>query len=237
MNRKLSDEQIDLIAKNLLNDFALDGETLDEIAESPKLWRNVQNRIEAEKTRREKSWFFVFRPQILAFGALAVGICFGLAIMLLNSKTDSNSPIARQNSIDEKVKTSEILAIAPSKEDSYKPEISKELKATPEKNSLKNAVPKTKFTAKNQTAELSTGPLRKSLKKENSPKTEETKTDFIALSYAANTDSGQIVRVKVPRSMMVSLGLTTNVEKNSELVTAEVILGDDGAARAIRFVQ
>ena len=93
------------------------------------------------------------------------------------------------------------------------------------------------YIAKNQTNELKK--LNKPSKKEISPKaaTEETKTDFIALSYAANTDSGQIVRVKVPRSMMVSLGVTTNTEKSSELVTAEVILGDDGAARAIRFVQ
>jgi len=57
------------------------------------------------------------------------------------------------------------------------------------------------------------------------------------LSYAANTDSGQIVRVKVPRSMMVSLGLKSNVEKESELVSAEVVIGDDGAARAIRFIR
>jgi hypothetical protein len=231
MDRKLSDEQIDRIAKNLLQDFVLDNETLDEIAESPKFWRNVRNEIEAEKTRREKSWFFVFRPQIVAFGALAIAACFGLAMMFLNSKTNSNSPIAQQNSIDEKVETSEISATAPSEEYSSKPETSKEFRATPKKVLVKNAVPKTRFIAKNQTAELSTKQLSKS------PKTEETKTDFIALSYTANTDSGQIVRVKVPRSMMVSLGITTNVEKNSELVTAEVILGDDGSARAIRFVQ
>jgi hypothetical protein len=239
MDRKLSDEQLNRIAKNLLKDFALDNETLDEITESPTLWRNVRNNIEAEKERREKSWFFAFRPQILTFGALAIVICFGLAIMFLNSKTDSNLPIARQNSIDENAKASESLVISPSKEDTAKPAISKEFRATPKKVSMKNAVPKTRFIAGNQTAGLSTKQLNKSSEKEVSPKTttEETKTDFIALSYAANADSGQIVRVKVPRSMMVSLGITTNVEKNSELVTAEVILGDDGAAQAIRFVQ
>ena len=51
------------------------------------------------------------------------------------------------------------------------------------------------------------------------------------------TESGQILSVKVPRSMMVALGVTTNAERNSEMVKAEVIVGDDGAARAIRFMK
>jgi len=45
------------------------------------------------------------------------------------------------------------------------------------------------------------------------------------------------VRVKVPSSMMVSLGVATTVEKESELVSAEVVIGDDGLARAIRFIR
>ena len=66
---------------------------------------------------------------------------------------------------------------------------------------------------------------------------EKIKTDFIALSYSSAAESGQILNVKVPRSMMVALGVTSNVENISELVNAEVVMGDDGLARAIRFVQ
>ena len=129
-----------------------------------------------------------------------------------------------------------------SSKDNFKsPEISKKLESNPvpEKVSVKNIEPKSKFVVKNQTAGLSTKEANKSSRKESLPKTatEETKTDFIALSYAANTDSGQIVRVKVPSSMMVSLGVATNVEKESELVSAEVVIGDDGLARAIRFIR
>jgi hypothetical protein len=67
-------------------------------------------------------------------------------------------------------------------------------------------------------------------------KSAEIKTDFIALSYARNPDSGQIVRVRVPSSMMVTLGLVATVEKPSNLVDAEVLVGDDGLTRAIRFI-
>jgi len=239
MDRKLSDEQLDKIAKNLLKDFALDDEMLDEIAESPKLWWSVKNQIEAEKMRREKSWFFAFRPQMLAFGALAIVACFGLAALFLNSKDDSQS-IAKENSvqktIEQNIETPVNLAVVSPKNDFKNPQISKESNPVPAKISVKNIEPKPKFVAKNQIDETSSKRVNNSSKV--LPKTvEETKTDFIALSYAANTDSGQIVRVKVPSAMMVSLGVATNVEKESKLVSAEVIIGDDGLARAIRFIR
>ena len=63
----------------------------------------------------------------------------------------------------------------------------------------------------------------------------EMATEFIALSYLPASESGQVVRVKVPRSMLVSLGVSINVERGKELINAEVVVGDDGAARAIRF--
>jgi hypothetical protein len=242
MDRKLSDEQIDKIAKNLLQDFTLDDETLDEIAASPKLWWSVKNQIETEKTRREKSWFFAFRPQILAFGALAIVICFGLTALFLNFKSDSGSITAKQNPVqnplDEEVKTPESPAVISPKDDFKNPEISKRFESNPAhaKVSVKIAAPKTKLVAKNQLSE-SSPKLTNNSAKVSPKKAEETKTDFIALSYAANTDSGQIVRVKVPSSMLVSLGVATNVEKESKLVSAEVIIGDDGLARAIRFIR
>ncbi|HVE58706.1 MAG TPA: hypothetical protein VNB22_17870 [Pyrinomonadaceae bacterium] len=241
MDRRISDEQVDKIAKNLLQDFVLDDETIDEIADSPKLWWNVKNQIEMEKTRRERNWFVAFRPQILAFGALAMVICFGLAALFLNFKDDSQ-PVARENSVqtptEEKVKIPENPAVVAPKDDFKNPEISKKSGSNPvpAKVPAKTVEPKTKFIAKNQLSETSAKQTNNS-PKVLAKKAEETKTDFIALSYAANTDSGQIVRVKVPSAMMVSLGVATDVEKESKLVSAEVIIGDDGLARAIRFIR
>ena len=36
---------------------------------------------------------------------------------------------------------------------------------------------------------------------------------------------------------MVSLGLVANVKQPSDLVDAEVLVGDDGLTRAIRFIR
>jgi hypothetical protein len=37
--------------------------------------------------------------------------------------------------------------------------------------------------------------------------------------------------------MMVSLGVVSQVDKDSSMVSAEVVVGDDGLARAIRFIR
>lgn len=63
---------------------------------------------------------------------------------------------------------------------------------------------------------------------------------YVPLTYLATAtamDSGTIVRVELSRSALTSLGFPVNVEGSSESVKADVILGDDGVARAIRLVQ
>jgi hypothetical protein len=68
----------------------------------------------------------------------------------------------------------------------------------------------------------------------------EIATDFMPLGYlnpAALQDGGQIVRVELPRSTLVNFGLPVNMDRYNEKVKADVLLGVDGMARAIRFVQ
>lgn len=69
---------------------------------------------------------------------------------------------------------------------------------------------------------------------------EEIATGFIPLvqeARLAEMDGGQMVRVELPRSALVRFGLPMNVERAGERVKADVLLGEDGIARAIRFVR
>ncbi|MSV29631.1 MAG: hypothetical protein EXQ52_12935 [Bryobacterales bacterium] len=50
-------------------------------------------------------------------------------------------------------------------------------------------------------------------------------------------DRGRLVRVRLPRSSLRAFGLPMNEERAFETVKADVVLGEDGLARAIRFVQ
>lgn len=68
----------------------------------------------------------------------------------------------------------------------------------------------------------------------------EVATRFMPLDYAGPInlqDGGQLVRVELPRSAMLNLGLPVNMDRYSERVKADVFVGADGLARAIRFVQ
>jgi len=56
---------------------------------------------------------------------------------------------------------------------------------------------------------------------------------------ASETDSeeGDVVRLEVPRSAMIALGYDVSPERAAESVEAEVTLGPDGQARAVKFLE
>lgn len=68
----------------------------------------------------------------------------------------------------------------------------------------------------------------------------EIKSDFVPLTYlntATAMESGIVVRVEVAREKLAALGLPLNLERAGETIKADIVLGDDGVARAIRLVQ
>jgi hypothetical protein len=68
----------------------------------------------------------------------------------------------------------------------------------------------------------------------------EVATEFMPLGYvtAANfQEGGQIVRVELPRAALANFGIPMNMDRYKERVKADVLLGADGLAHAIRFVQ
>ena len=66
----------------------------------------------------------------------------------------------------------------------------------------------------------------------------EIATEFIRINEASTIESGgQIVRIQLPRSAMSQFGLPVNMNRADQPVKADVIMGIDGFAQAIRFVQ
>jgi hypothetical protein len=67
----------------------------------------------------------------------------------------------------------------------------------------------------------------------------EDATDFIPLSYGGvqkPMESGEVIRLQMPRSALIAFGLPVSVEHADAPVNAELLLGEDGMARAIRFI-
>jgi hypothetical protein len=57
------------------------------------------------------------------------------------------------------------------------------------------------------------------------------------MSRASAMDGGTVVRVDLSRSALASLGFPLSFEGTGDPIRAEVVIGDDGVARAIRLVQ
>lgn len=67
----------------------------------------------------------------------------------------------------------------------------------------------------------------------------EVSTPFLPVPYApalTPEDRGHVVRVKLPAASMRTFGLPVAEDRTFERVKADVLLGEDGIARAIRFV-
>ena len=68
--------------------------------------------------------------------------------------------------------------------------------------------------------------------------TREVATGFIPLMLEPDPlERGRLVRVKLPRSALTVFGLPVSEERSEERIQADVLVGEDGLARAIRFVR
>src|SRR4030095_10946391 len=96
-------------------------------------------------------------------------------------------------------------------------------------------------THKPSTIKIRAGKRRDAIKNNNSYETvARNNGEYMPLTYMAQgmaMESGTVVRVELSRTALASLGFTTSVDSSNESVKAEVILGDDGVARAIRLVE
>jgi hypothetical protein len=84
-------------------------------------------------------------------------------------------------------------------------------------------------------------PVHRSARRGGDETTEGTdgRDGFIPLPYGEEfnpLEGGQVVRVKLPRSMLASFGIAVNMEPGDEPVRADLVLGNDGVPRSIRLI-
>ncbi|HSP68407.1 MAG TPA: hypothetical protein VLN48_11810, partial [Bryobacteraceae bacterium] len=60
---------------------------------------------------------------------------------------------------------------------------------------------------------------------------------FPLLDVSLPFERGELLRMRVPASTMRRVGLPVNEDRLSDRITADVLVGEEGMARAIRFVR
>ncbi|MFM9905284.1 MAG: hypothetical protein ACKVQJ_12020 [Pyrinomonadaceae bacterium] len=223
MKKQVSDEQLDKIMRTLVNDASLSDAKLNEIADSPTMWWGVQRKIGIQKETIVSPWPPIGKLWRWGIVGLPTAAAAALLISFVAFRSVPNVEPDRAGLSQQPMPANVVIE---------QPEVPSAVPMAPEGRSKTELTRATVKPSTRQRAEtkISTTTFNASTKKT------EVKTEFIALSYARNPESGQIVRVKVPSSMMVTLGLVASVEKPSNLVDAEVLVGDDGLTRAIRFI-
>lgn len=222
MNKLNKEEEMDRLLRTLTNDAAVDDSSIDEIADSPQLWWGVQRQIAAGREAGSVWTHSVIRRWLMFGAPLAAAAVIALAIFVAQPADEPGDITAvDQPSSVTNEPPSKSNVVVDSQVDQPVDIVSTKASST----RVKKAVTPSKKTIVK---------LTQTAPEKDLP---EIKSEFIALSYARNPESGQIVRVKVPSSMMVSLGLVSSVEKPTSLVNAEILVGDDGMTHAIRFIR
>ena len=235
MKKQLSDEQLDQVMRYVMNDAALDDGEVNEVANSPTLWWAVQRQINREQDVSKSPWPPVgnfWRWLILGVPAAAA------AAVMITLFAIQPTRVADDVAVGVAPGSDEVRHTLPS----VNPVMDTNVDTPRAQTDTRSAEPVKELPAKHRFVAVKHTESRQAVANRvfNSTvaqKSTEIKTDFIALSYARNPESGQIVRVRVPSSMMVTLGLVASVAKPSNLVDAEVLVGDDGLTRAIRFIR
>lgn len=100
--------------------------------------------------------------------------------------------------------------------------------------------PRFAYASRTSRARITSTPLAPAAREAYDAAPAELATEFLPLlepGSLAAIESGHVVRVRLPRSSLTALGLPMNQDRAGESVTADVLLGEDGVARAIRFVR
>lgn len=232
MKDRITDEKLDRIMRTLISDAAPDQEMIEEIADSPSIWWAVQRNINVEKESAKAPWPPI--AKLLRFAAVGIPVAAGLLFVFSyffgpheSGKTINTGPAVLLSENGASVEPQNVLNN--SSEEKYP--IAQDVKR--QAHAVNRASSKSFRGSKTTTAQVKESTIREP----KAGSADEVKSEFIALSFARNPDSGQIVRVKVPRSMMVTLGLVASVDKPTSLVDAEVVVGDDGTTHSIRFIR
>lgn len=234
MTNEIKNQQFKELERDLLKAGKLPAEQIEEIIAEPKLFNLVRAEIAHEKARRANKKSF---SPFFFFGKWqTVGVAFAAFFILLIGLL----AFAPRKSVptDEKARQE----LPPIKKEQPKVErVIEPEKALIEDDAPVKSAPRIRrqFIAAqtlSKKAEKIAGNAKREPRARIKP---ESDGEFLPLTYAGNLpdDEQRIVRVELPPSRLLSLGIPVHMENESEKIKTDLLVGSDGVARAIRLVK
>jgi hypothetical protein len=225
--RKINNQEIDAIGKQLFAASRLTEAEIDRIASVPDLFDGVRSRIaRQEPTAVRRS------PELQSIPRLAVGASFALVLVLLGFAIylQQNQPAHVITNVPVE-KPGEARALTP------QVRIVKgftQARATFLDEANTPDTPRYDQAIQRETR-------RPQPRAERASFVEPQENHFVAVTYvgegAESTRGGRVVRVDVPRSTLFAMGFNVSLENDSPTVKADLLIGPDGVTRAVRLVE
>jgi hypothetical protein len=167
----------------------------------------------------------------LAAAALLV-FAIVAAVLLRNTKTNPND-LSDRDRIDPTPAPAQAPPLAPKSQEQPAPR-------KIEQNHQNHFAGVNKTRVRETIARVKPRAPRRAITENDVAISNETVTEYIPLTFLADAtavEGGIVVRVELSRSALLALGLPVDMERGDSRVKADMIVGDDGVARAVRFVR
>jgi len=225
--------RVDLLSSELFEAMRATEEEIEETALSPDLLTRVQSRIAIKRRHMEigslvQSHGHARRHRsYLAWATVAAAVLLALTFVAHLSRTNRTTSVMQEIS---KVSTA------------AEPAASTQLAQEPAKEAASarlrpQSVSKVRRHQRVRSDDIATFRLNELMSEEQQA------TEFLPLTFVPEGkpeekagENRQIVRMTLPRTALLAFGVPMNMERAGELVTADVMFGEDGVAHAIRFV-
>lgn len=233
--KKLTNEELDLIGRELLRASAAAESELERIVAAPMLFNSIKRRIEADRpAQKAKTWrekwaalpIWNWQRATVAFATVAIFLVGTVAILVFAKRNSSPDlgmapPPAPAAAAPHKPNTPpDIPQVLPGDDPQSGPELA---------DYRKEPVRRPRVQARRAAAKQIEAP------------TFEAEGVFYPVSYAGSqeemTQGGQIVRTEIPRSSLFAMGVDVPLESANEKIKTDLLVGPDGVVRGVRIVK
>ena len=230
--RNLDNTELDLIGRKLIERGSVPSADIDRIVSNPDLFSLVNARIAADgntyNAKLSSGWapFTFIRRNSALFAGVAIMLIAVIAAANLLRSDRSPVPVRAD------IKEVQDLAETP---DTARPDL------PPQEQVGRNRSP---GRAQNNDFQFEKAVVKQNVtaaeRKARKASSIEPEAEFYAISSSGGADDtgdGQIIRVDMPRSSLLALGVNVPLENDSEIVKADLLVGANGVARAIRVIK
>lgn len=241
-NRNLQNENLDRIGRKLLETARARDEEIERIVASPQLFDGVKARIKTEQFQKQSKnlcgdWrhlqFWGWQRLGAATAAFAIiAFCIAGVLVFSASRKVVEQVAAPESKLPDATLKVEQHIQLPEKS----LEIVKHEKPVGEPQVFAKQANLKNEKVKNRKPSRKTNPAKNIADAQIQAEGEFYALDFVGSPNETAADL-RIVRAEISRSELFALGVNLPIENESEKVKTDLLVGSDGVARAIRFVE